>query len=56
MATEYDKTTSFKRGLEGKSARSGWSLKFADKDEVRENERGKREKALIDAKNSKKKK
>ena len=53
MATEYDKTKAYQRGLEGKSARSPISLKTADKDEVRQNEKGKRDKALTDSRKKK---
>ena len=49
MATEYEKTEAYKRGLEGKTARSPWSIKLPNRDEIRENERGKRAKAYLDA-------
>jgi hypothetical protein len=49
MASEHEKTKAYERGLNKKTgARSPLSPKFADKDEVKEYERGRRDRAYID--------
>jgi hypothetical protein len=55
MASEYDKTQAYKNGLHNKPARSFFSLRLPDREEVRQNERGKRDRALINEKKNNKK-
>lgn len=51
MATEYEKTRSYERGTQGKSARSSWSLKTPDKDEYRSNQQGQRDRIYLEKRN-----
>jgi len=54
MASEYQKTKAYERGLQGKTAVSGWNIRMADRDEIKQNETGKRDKALNDSRSKKK--
>ena len=55
MASEYEKTRAYENGLHNKPARSFFSLRLPDRAEVAQNERGKRDRALINEKKNNRK-